>query len=191
MTLTQKTIPIKRMDCPTCIPVLEKEVMKLDGVEDARGNYMTKNLRVTYDPDRVQLHKIEENIERVGYQISYKKYPGVFDKIMNLFKSTPDPKVPQISDTEFPGKVLHTSRDVAVLFTSPTCPTCKVFKPRFGKLAEKNSGSDFYEMNVVSTETWRGYGVMSLPTVLIFRNGEVSARFTALPSEEEIERTLS
>ena len=78
MATAQKLIPITRMDCPTCIPVLEKEVMKLEGVTEARGNYMTKNLRVTYNPENVQLSQIEAAIERVGYQISYKKYPGVF-----------------------------------------------------------------------------------------------------------------
>ena len=191
MATAQKLIPIKRMDCPTCIPVLEKEVMKLEGVTEARGNYMTKNLRVTYNPENVQLSQIEAAIERVGYQISYKKYPGVFDRLKNLFKSSESSKVPQITDEKFNEKVMQSSKNVAVLFTSPTCPTCRVFKPRFEKLAEKNVDADFYEMDIVSTETWRDYDVMSLPTVLVFKAGKLSERFTALPREDEIEKAVS
>ena len=191
MATAQKLIPISRMDCPTCIPVLEKEVMNLEGVTEARGNYMTKNLRVTYNPENVQLSQIEAAIERVGYQISYKKYPGVFDRLKNLFRSSESSKVPQITDEKFNEKVMQSSKNVAVLFTSPTCPTCRVFKPRFEKLAEKNVDAEFYEMDIVSTETWRDYDVMSLPTVLVFKSGKLSERFTALPREDEIEKAVS
>jgi thioredoxin 1 len=188
---TVKNIPITRMDCPTCIPVLEREVKKLKGVEEVRGNYMTKNLRVVYDPDRVQLDEIEAAIERVGYQIAYKKYPGVFSKIKELFRREESEGVPTLMDDEFSGKVLHSSRNVAVLFTSPTCPTCRVFKPRFTELAKKIGGkAELYEMEIVSTETWRKYDVLSIPTVIVFKAGEVSARFTALPSIIDIEKTL-
>ena len=188
---TTKNIPITRMDCPTCIPVLEREVKRLEGVETVRGNYMTKNLRVIYDPERVQLEEIEAAIERVGYQISYKRYPGVFSKLMDLFKRKESKSVPSLKDEEFPGKVLHSSRNVAVLFTSPTCPTCKVFKPEFEELAERHENADFYEMDIVSTERWRDYDVLSIPTVLVFKAGEVSDRFTALPRTEEIESAIA
>lgn len=190
--LSEKTIPIIRMDCPTCIPVLEREVQRLEGVEGVRGNYMAKNLRVTYDPERVQLADIEAAIERVGYQIAYKKYPGVFSKLRELFRTGESEKVPAISDSDFPGKVLHAPRRVAVLFSSPTCPTCRVFKPRFEELADRLGGeADFYEMDIVSTETWRKYDVLSIPTVLVFREGEVSERFIALPRMEDVEEALS
>jgi len=191
MAKTVKNIPITRMDCPTCIPVLEKEVLRLEGVDEARGNYMTKNLKITFDPERVQLAEIEAAIERVGYQIAYKRYPGVFSKLKALFKRKESKGVPALSDTEFPGKVLHAPRNVAVLFSSPTCPTCRVFKPRFEELAEKLAGkADLYEMDIVSTETWREYDVLSIPSVLVFKAGKLSERFTPLPSEVEIEESL-
>ena len=189
--MVEKLIPITRMDCPTCIPVLEKEVQRLEGVEKARGNYMTKNLKVNYNPEKVQLSEIEAAIERVGYQIAYKKYPGVFDKLKNLFQKQKTPGVPELSDADFPKKVKHSSNTVAVLFTSPTCPTCKVFKPRFAKMAEKHSKSDFFEMDIVTTETWREYDIMSLPTVLIFKAGIASEKFTAIPREDEIEAAIA
>jgi thioredoxin 1 len=191
MKLVEKIIPITRMDCPTCIPVLEREVGRLEGVEEVRGNYMAKNLRVTYDPERVQLAEIEAAIERVGYQITYKRYPGVFSKLKELFRREESEEVPSLTDADFPGKVLHASKTVAVLFSSPTCPTCRVFKPRFREIAGKvGDKADLYEMDIVSTETWRKYDILSIPTVLVFRAGEATERFTVLPDAEEIERAL-
>lgn len=179
------------MGCPTCIPVLEKEVLRLDGVETVKGNFMTKNLRVNYDPEKVQLTQIEAAIERVGYQISYKRYPSVFTRLRELFSNEKSESVPQLTDAEFPSKVIHASKNVAVLFTSPSCPTCKVFKPNFEELAKRGSNKAlFYEMNIVSTETWRDYDIFSIPTVLLFKAGEVSGRFTALPQIKDIEAAL-
>jgi len=75
--LSVKVIPITRMDCPTCIPVLERKVKQLDGVDEVRGNYMNKTLKVTYNSNMIQLADIEATIERLGYRIAYKKYPRV------------------------------------------------------------------------------------------------------------------
>jgi thiol-disulfide isomerase/thioredoxin len=190
-SLTVKTIPILRMDCPTCIPLLEKEVAKLEGVESVRGSYMTKILRVTYDPGVTQLSEIEAAVERVGYRIAYKKYPSALSRLRDLFKKESAVEVPSLTDSDFPGKVLHASRTVVVLFSSPTCPTCRIFKPEFLSLAEKvGNEAEFYEMDIEATETWREYDILSIPQVLIFRAGKVSERFTAMPVAEEIERAL-
>ena len=190
-SLTVKTIPILRMDCPTCIPVLEKEVAKLEGVQDVRGSYMSKILRVTYDPEVTQLADIEAAVERVGYRIAYKKYPGALSRLRSLFKRESAVEVASLTDSDFPGKVLHASKTVVVLFSSPTCPTCRVFKPEFLSLADKLGGeADFYEMDIEATETWRDYDILSIPQVIIFRSGKVSQRFTAMPVAAEIERAL-
>jgi len=190
-SLTVKTIPIIRMDCPTCIPVLEREVLKVEGVEEVRGNYMAKSLKVTFDPSKAQLAEIEAAIERVGYRIAYKRYPSPLSRLRDLFKRDQGVEVSSLTDADFPGKVLHASKTVAVLFSSPTCPTCRVFKPEFLSLADKmGKEADFYEMDIVATETWREYDILSIPQVLIFRAGMISERFTAMPVAAEIERAL-
>ncbi|MBC8224060.1 cation transporter [Candidatus Bathyarchaeota archaeon] len=190
-TLTVKTIPILRMDCPTCIPLLEKEVAKLEGVETVRGGYMSKILRVTYDPGVTQLAEIEAAVERVGYRIAYKKYPGALSRLRGFLKKEAEVELSSLTDSDFPGKVLHASRTAVVLFSSPTCPTCRVFKPGFLALADKLGGeADFFEMDIEATETWRDYDILSIPQVIIFRAGKVSERFTAMPVAAEIEKAL-
>jgi thiol-disulfide isomerase/thioredoxin len=190
-TLTVKTIPILRMDCPTCIPVLEREVLKVEGVEEVRGHYLARSLKVTFDPSKAQLAEIEAAIERVGYRIAYKKYPSPLSRLRDLFKREEAAGVASLTDADFPGKVLHASKTVAVLFSSPSCPTCRVFKPEFLSLAEKmGKKADFYEMDIEATETWRDYDVLSIPQVLVFRAGKVSERFSAMPISVEIEKAL-
>jgi thiol-disulfide isomerase/thioredoxin len=190
-SLTVKTIPIIRMDCPTCIPLLEKEVAKLEGVEAVRGSYMSKMLRVTFDAEVTQLTEIEAAVERLGYRIAYKKYPSALSRLRGLFKRESAAEVASLTDTDFPGKVLHASRTVVVLFSSPTCPTCRVFKPEFLALADKlGAEAEFYEMDIEATEAWRDHDILSIPQVLIFRAGKVSERFTAMPVAAEIEGAL-
>ena len=190
-TITVKTIPLIRMDCPTCIPVLEREVLKVEGVQEVRGNYMAKSLKVTFDPSKAQLAEIEAAIERVGYRIAYKRYPSPLSRLRDLFKRDQGVEVASLTDVDFPGKVLHASKTVVVLFSSPTCPTCRVFKPEFLSLAEKlGKETEFFEMDIEATETWRDHDILSIPQVLIFRAGKVSERFTAMPVAAEIERAL-
>ena len=190
--LTVKTIPILRMECPTCIPVLEREVERLEGVEKVRGSYMTKTLKVTYDPDLIQLPEIEAAIERIGYRIAYKKYPSVLSRIRGLLRREKPSRIEAVSDADFPERVLRASKPVSVLFTTPTCPICRVLEPVYEEAAERLEGkAELYEMDIASTETWRRYDVLAVPTVLIFRGGEAGERFTALPRREDIEEALS
>lgn len=188
--LAQKSIPLNRMDCPTCIPLLEKEVGKLEGVDEVKGNFMTKTLKVKYDASRVQLSEIEAAIERLGYQIAYKRYPSPLSRLKGLFKKE-EPKTPTLSDADFPGKVLHASKTVVVLFSSPTCPTCRIFEPEFLKIAEKvKERADLYKMDISTTEAWHDYEILSIPSVIIFKAGEVSKRFSAMPKTEDIREAL-
>lgn len=189
--LVLKNIPLTRMDCPTCIPLLEREVRRLGGVSEVRGNYMTKTLKVNYDASQVSLAEIEAAIERLGYRIAYKRYPGLLSRFRELFRRDETEKVPYLSDADFPRRVLHASKTVAVLFSSLTCPTCRVFEPEFLKIASKAEGkADFYEMDISATETWRGYDILSIPTVIVFREGKASESFSAMPRTEDIEEAL-
>jgi thioredoxin 1 len=190
MAAIEKRIPIIRMDCPTCIPTLEKAVSGLEGVDEVKGNYIYKYLRVVYNPEKVNLESIEKAIEDVGYQVAYKEYPSVVSRLVNLFrKDERDKVVKPLSDQDFPGKVLHSSKPVVVLFSSRMCPSCLVFKPSFEELAEERKG-EFYEMDISTTETWRNFGVMSIPTVIIFKDGKVLDKFTATLKTDDIKKAL-
>jgi len=190
--LITKSFPIVRMDCPTCIPAIENEVKRVKGVTDARGSYMTKTLKVTYDPEAVEVSQIEAAIERVGYQIAYKKYPGVLTRIRGMLHKEKLASVQNISDEEFQRNVIDASKPVAVLFSSPTCPTCMALRPTLVESVESLGVKiDLYEMDIASSETWRRYDVTTIPTVLVFRDGDVARRLTSIPDKGEIMRALT
>jgi thioredoxin 1 len=186
-----KTIPLTRMDCPTCIPLLEREVTELEGVEAVQGNYLNKTLKVTYDSARVQLDAIEAAIERIGYRVAYKKYPSILSRLRGLLTSEKTTKFAVLNDADFAAKVLDAPRPVAVLFSSPTCPPCRVFKKQFNEIAVTiQDRADLYEMDIGTTQTWRKHEVLSIPTVLVFKEGKLLERFDALPRGEDIARAL-
>ena len=175
------------MECPTCIALLEREVKRVEGVREVQGNYINKTLKITYDLDTVSIEKIEAAIERIGYQIAYKKYPSALSRLKGLLKREQIKEITSLKDAEFTGKVLNASGPAAVLFSAPTCPACHFFERQFKEMAEKMGGkAEFYEMNVASTKAWKKFNILSIPTVLIFRNGQLSKRFDALPNERAI-----
>ena len=189
---TIKEIPLTRMDCPTCVVTLEKAVKEVKGVKNVRGNYMRKILKVTYDPETAKLTDIEKTIENLGYDITYKHYPNPLERLRGLFSRNETKSIRTITDSDFTEKVLQASNPVTVLFSSETCPACQILKPKIKKLAEqKDYQADFYEMDITQTETWKKYDVMSIPTVLLFRNGKPHTRFDAIIRIDELEIALS
>jgi thioredoxin 1 len=190
--LTMKLIPIVQMDCSTCVPILEREILKLNGVKEARANYLTKTVKVVYDSDLVGLSEIESAIERVGYQIVYKKYPGVASKLKGLFRKEKLSYVKVISDADFASKVLHASKPAAVLFSSPSCPTCRLAKLVYVETAEDLAGrAELYEMDISTSGIWHDYDILSVPTILIFKDGQLKGRLTTLSEETEIIEALT
>ena len=83
---SRKVLPILGMDCPVCALTIEKRLRKLEGVEEAKVNYMTQNVVVTYDSSKIGVPEIEKAVEELGYRISYKKYEGILEKVLKIFR---------------------------------------------------------------------------------------------------------
>jgi thioredoxin 1 len=179
------------MDCPTCIPLLEGELQRLKGVKNAQGNYLKKTLKVTYAPTITSIEDIEATIEQLGYRIAYKKYSGVLSRLRGILDGKKDKVFPSLTESDFPEKVLHSQKPVLLLFSSPNCPTCQLFKKQFAVMFQKIEDTvDLYEIDITSTELWRKYDVLSIPTVLLFKNGHISKRFPPFPNSEDIIKSL-
>lgn len=184
-----KRIPISRMDCPTCIPFLEKEVEKIKGVKEAKGSYMTRTLKVSYDPEVVNIGEIEKAIEDAGYRVAYKKYPDMLSKMRRLLKNTDTGSITVLNDGSF-DKTIKTPTRVAVVFSSETCPACRALRGVYEKAAERLKDIRIYEVDVASTRIWHRYNIFSIPTILVFEKGEVIKRITPSISEEELIKSL-
>jgi thioredoxin 1 len=92
-----------------------------------------------------------------------------------------------VTDSDFETEVLKASGPVLVDFWAEWCGPCRSLTPSIDALAvEKGSKIKVVKMNVdESPEAPSKYGVRSIPSLMIFKNGEVIAQTVgALPKTE-------
>ena len=75
---------------------------------------------------------------------------------------------------------------VIVDFYADWCGPCKIMAPAFEKASSKSTVK-FAKLNVDGNQEIAGrYGVMSIPTTIVFKNGNVKDMHTGALSENEI-----
>lgn len=98
--------------------------------------------------------------------------------------------VKEISQIEF-SNVIKSNKKVLVDCYAPWCGPCKMISPIVDSLSEEFNNVEFYKINVDEAEEVASeYGIMSIPTVIIFENGEVKNRIVGFQSKEELEELL-
>jgi Cd2+/Zn2+-exporting ATPase len=65
---TEIEINVSGMDCPSCAEKIEKIVSKMDAVDNATVNFTGGKITVRFDERATTVAKIEQQIERLGYQ---------------------------------------------------------------------------------------------------------------------------
>ncbi len=92
----------------------------------------------------------------------------------------------------FDDQVLEADRPVLVDFYADWCPPCRVLAPTIDELAGEYAGRAIVaKVNVdEAPELAQRYGISSIPTVLIFRDGEVAKKFVGLASKGEFSEAL-
>ncbi len=86
-------------------------------------------------------------------------------------------------------ELLDKSEILVADFSSPGCGPCKKVPPFLTEvLTEINDPRiSACEVNVASAmDLARRYMVMSVPTIIVFRKGQETARFTSLPKKEKL-----
>ena len=83
--------------------------------------------------------------------------------------------VTDITDKDFEEQVIKSTQPVLVDLWAPWCGPCRMVAPIVEKLAGKYEGRfKFYRLNVDDNpQTAAKYRIMSIPTLLFFKSGEV------------------
>ncbi len=112
--------------------------------------------------------------------------------------SKPSPKEEKMSkpvaveDNTFEQVVLKAEKPVLVDFWATWCKPCLIVAPILDELAEKYSDKvNFVNLDVESNaKTASNYGVMSMPTLLIFNNGEPVSHIVGARPKSELKKHL-
>lgn len=100
--------------------------------------------------------------------------------------------VVEFTDGNFRSEVLEASGPVLVDFWAPWCGPCRRIAPMIDELAVENQGAaKIGKVNVDENGlTAQEYGVMNIPTLIIFKNGQPVQRWSGIPAKTQVQEVL-
>ena len=95
----------------------------------------------------------------------------------------------KITDKNFNKEVLESDKVVLIDFWAPWCTYCRRIAPAFDKIASQQEDKlIFAKLDIDdAAEIAEEYGVDTIPTLIIFKNGEVFGSIVAPDSKAKIE----
>jgi thioredoxin 1 len=104
--------------------------------------------------------------------------------------------IPEVTDNNFAAEVLEADQPVLVDFWAPWCGPCRIIAPHLEELNNERDDLRVVKLNTdENPETAAKYGIMSIPTLILFKNGQVAKQVVgALPKarlQQELEPALA
>jgi thioredoxin 1 len=99
----------------------------------------------------------------------------------------------EFNDANFQTEVLEAKVPVLVDFWADWCMPCKALGPTIDELANEYAGR--VKVGKVNTEDSREtpvkYNIQAIPTILLFKGGEVVQKFVGLTSKKDFQAALA
>lgn len=100
--------------------------------------------------------------------------------------------VVEFTDNNFDSEVLQSSTPVLVDFWAPWCGPCRSIAPLVEQLADEYQGAvKIGKINIDdSPNAAMKYGVQSIPTLMVFKSGDVVDRFVGVQPKNRLQAAL-
>src|ERR1700759_4969956 len=100
--------------------------------------------------------------------------------------------VKEFTDSNFDTEVLKSSEPVLVDFWAEWCQPCRMLAPTIEKIATAYVGK--VKVGKLDTDSNRDvsikYGISAIPTVILFKDGQVAQKFVGLRGEKDFKEAL-
>ena len=100
--------------------------------------------------------------------------------------------VVEFTDSNFDTEVLKSDKPVLVDFWAEWCMPCRMLTPTIDKIAKDYVGK--VKVGKVDTDANREismrYGISAIPTVILFKNGQIAQKFVGLRQERDFKEAI-
>jgi len=80
----QIILPIKGMTCANCVATIERNLKKVDGVEQTAVNLSSERATVGYDQDKATINDFVERVRRAGYDVAMAEAEFIINRLSDV-----------------------------------------------------------------------------------------------------------
>lgn len=101
-------------------------------------------------------------------------------------------KIKELTDDSFESEVLKSNIPVVVDFWAPWCGPCRMVTPVLEAVSQKMNGHiRIFKLNTdENMKTAQEYGIMAIPSLLVFKNGQEVERMVGFMPQDKLEEKL-